>query len=173
MKEQGPTNKFDVIELLKTTFPNYKITLSNFDFASMDIMDFQNRISDVNFYSPRPYDKGKSIKDIGQTIYITKNFFIRAIVTIRFNYSKDTIMTDNFKWKKNVMMGCQGMINTKDIDQETWDKMYSSYNTEKIWVGSDSPKNLDFLKNIISSNLKNEIEKVLKLKYGESLDFKK
>ena len=166
MKDQGPKNKFDIIELLKKTFPKYKITFSNYDFASIDL----GLVRDLR---PRSYEKGKSIKDIGQTIYITKNFFIRASVTIRFFYSNETIMTDNFKCQNNVIFGNQCFINTKDIAQETWDKMYSSYNTKQIWVSSDYPKNLDFLKNIISSNLKNEIEKVLKLKYGESLDFKK
>tara|TARA_B110000240_G_C13308029_1_gene371514 strand:+ start:364 stop:612 length:249 start_codon:yes stop_codon:yes gene_type:complete len=82
-------------------------------------------------------------------------------------------MTDSFKCPGNVIFGMQSFINTKDISQETWEKMYTSYKTKKIWVSSDYPKNLDFLKNIISSNLKNEIEKVLKLKYGESLDLKK
>ena len=164
MKDQGPKNKFDIIELLKKTFPKYKITFSNYDFAMVGEVDGDLR--------QRPYGKGKSIKDIGQTIYITKNFFIRASVTIRFFYINETIMTDNFKCQNNVIFGNQCFINTKDIAQETWDKMYSSYNTKQIWVSSDYPKNLDFLKNIISSNLKNEIEKVLKLKYGESLDFK-
>jgi hypothetical protein len=72
MKEQSPTNKFDIIELLKKTFPKYKITLSNFDFATiphdMEIM------KDASYYTPRAYDIGKSITDIRQTIYITKNF---------------------------------------------------------------------------------------------------
>ena len=171
MKEQSPTNKFDIIELLKKTFPKYKITLSNFDFATiphdMEIM------KDASYYTPRAYDIGKSITDIRQTIYITKNFFMRARVTISFVYSKDTIMSENFKWKKNIMIGNMGQINTKEIAQETWDKMYFSYDTKRIYVLRDYPQNLDFLKNIISSNLKNEIEKVLKLKYGESLDFKK
>lgn len=167
MKEQGPTNKFDIIEILKNTFPKYKITYTNFDFASIDLEDYYGDLR------PRSYEKGKSIQDIGQTIYITKNFFIRATVTIRFFYSNETIMTDNFKCQGNVIFGNQGFINTKDIAQETWEKMYTSYNTKEIWVSSDYPKNLDFLKNIISSNLKNEIEKVLKLKYGDSLDFKK
>ena len=167
MKDQGPTNKFDIIELLKKTFPKYKITLSNFDFATtpydMELM------KDASYYTPRSYDIGKSITTILQTIYIAKNFFMRASVTIRFVYSQDTIMTDNFKWKKNIMIGNMGQINTKDIDQETWEKMYSSYNTKRILVSSVYPQNLDFLKNLISSNLKNEIEKVLKLKYGESM----
>ena len=166
MKEQAPTNKFDIIELLKNSFPEYKITFSNYDFAKVGELD--DKYDD---FRPRPYVKGKSIIDIGQTIYITKNFFIRASVTIRFFYSNETIMTDNFKCQNNVIFGNQCFINTKDIAQETFDKMYSSYNTKQIWVSSNYPKNLDFLKNIISSNLKNEIEKILKLKYGESLDF--
>ena len=77
MKDQGPKNKFDIIELLKKTYPKYKITLQHSDFASIDL----GLVRDLR---PRSYEKGKSIQDIAQTIYITKNFFIRVTVTICF-----------------------------------------------------------------------------------------
>lgn len=166
MNQLGPKDKFELIELLKNNFPQYKISTARYNYSQLYMKDW-----DYEDYNPKLYEGGISIQEICQHIDITKSYFLKARVSIRYIYDKQILMTDSFKSQNNIVLGDKCMLNTDEITKETFEKMHSKYEEKKIWVGKEYPKYFGFLENVISDNLKNEIEKCLIKKYGDILGF--